>query len=204
MRDAYGEAEVILEYGGGGSTVLASSLPGKLVLTVESDLAFSRALQNHVDAARLPSAAVVHHADIGETGAWGRPVSDAAWRRFHRYPLEIWDMPFFRPPDLVLIDGRFRPACFLTVMLRATRPVRVLFDDFPDRPHYRRIDEIATPVRMVGRMAEFRIEPDTFPMERLTYFVGVCGQITFADQYPRQTESIDPPLPWLDHSSTSV
>ena len=37
IRAAYAKADVILEYGSGGSTVLASELPGKSVFSVESD-----------------------------------------------------------------------------------------------------------------------------------------------------------------------
>ena len=37
LREHYARAQVILEYGTGGSTALASELPGKTVFAVESD-----------------------------------------------------------------------------------------------------------------------------------------------------------------------
>ena len=131
LRVAYEDAGSILEYGAGGSTWLAASLPGKLVLSVESDLDWALRLQQALDNAGLPSSAIVHHVDIGPTGDWGRPRDDRAWARFHRYPLEIWDQPCFRHPDVILIDGRFprsrtdstpsRPAACTT---RRNRPVK--------------------------------------------------------------------------------
>ncbi|WP_240997067.1 hypothetical protein, partial [Pseudomonas viridiflava] len=54
---------------------------------------------------------------------------------FHTYPLKVWDEPYFEQPDVILIDGRFRIACFVTAYLRATKPMIVLFDDYLDRPH---------------------------------------------------------------------
>lgn len=159
LRAAYAEARVILEYGSGGSTRIAAEMPNKLVISVESDAAWARAMQHELDAARLPSPAIVYHADIGPTGKWGRPKDDSAWTRFHLYPAAIWEEPFFRHPDVALIDGRFRAACFAFLCLRVTRPVRVLFDDYAERPLYHLVERFAPPPRIIGRMAEFNIEP---------------------------------------------
>jgi hypothetical protein len=37
-------------------------------------------------------------------------------------------------PDLVLIDGRFRLACFLHPLLAAAPGTPILFDDYTNRP----------------------------------------------------------------------
>ena len=76
---------------------------------------------------------VLHHADIGDTKAWGMPVNNRRVARWPGYPMSVWDRDDFQQPDTVLIDGRFRLACFLTVLLRTTRPVLVLWDDYSDR-----------------------------------------------------------------------
>ena len=159
VRARYAAARIILEYGSGGSTVLAASQPGKYVIAVESDRAWAIDLQKRIDQAALASPAVVWHVDIGATGRWGRPIDDAAWQKYHHYPLSIWSEPFFRHPDLVLIDGRFRAACLLAVALRITRPVTVLFDDYVPRPAYHVVERVVRPTLAVGRMAEFHLEP---------------------------------------------
>jgi hypothetical protein len=159
VRACYQQARVILEYGSGGSTQLAASLPGKFVISVESDRDWAIDLQGQLDRAGLPSPAIVWHVDIGITGRWGRPTSDESWQKYHHYPLSIWSEPFFRHPDVVLIDGRFRAACFVATVMRIDKPVTVLFDDYAERPAYHVVEKLAKPVRTIGRMAEFQIEP---------------------------------------------
>ncbi|GGL78792.1 hypothetical protein [Wenxinia marina] len=182
LVEAYRDAGVILEYGSGHSTVMASRLPDKLVFSVESDRDWAMRLQARIDAEAPPSPAVVYHVDIGETGDWGRPKSDRAWHRFHHYPNRIWDEPFFRHPDLVLIDGRFRAACFATICLRITRPVRLLFDDYTTRPVYQDVERLAEPVRFVGRMAEFHLQPGLARLpEDLSFVLGLYAQATYDD-----------------------
>lgn len=162
VRRVYGSAHIILEYGSGGSTVLGSEWPGKLVFSVESDHAWAIRLQHEIDLRNLPSPALVYHVDIGPTGNWGRPLGPEAWTRFYRYPLAIWDEPFFRQPDVVLIDGRFRTACLMAVLLRTQKPVTVLFDDYTERPAYHSVEAFLKPTELVGRMAVFRVEPRPF------------------------------------------
>lgn len=180
VRSAYDNARIILEYGSGGSTLLASSLPDKLVFSVESDRAWALALQTRLDLSDLPSPATVHYADIGPTGRWGRPLDDSHWHQYHRYPLQIWSAPFFRHPDLILIDGRFRAACLVAACLRTTKAVTVLFDDYVDRPAYHVVEQLVQPVRIVGRMAEFRITPQVWPAAAQDLLIELCTQRTIA------------------------
>lgn len=162
VRRVYDSARIILEYGSGGSTVLGSERPGKLLFSVESDHAWAIRLQHEIDLRNLPSPALVYHVDIGPTGNWGRPLGPEAWTRFHRYPLAIWDEPFFRQPDVVLIDGRFRPGCLMAVLLRTQKPVTVLFDDYTERPAYHSVEAFLKPTEIVGRMAVFDVQPRPF------------------------------------------
>lgn len=180
VRDRYAAAAVILEYGSGGSTLLAASLPDKLIFSVESDRTWALALQTRIDLADLPSPAIIHHADIGPTGRWGRPLDDSHWHLYHRYPLQIWSVPFFRHPDLILIDGRFRAACLVAACLRITRPVTVLFDDYADRPAYHVVERMVQPQQTVGRMAEFRLLPQSWPVWAQDLMVELCTKRTIS------------------------
>jgi len=160
IRDAYAGAGVILEYGSGGSTALAAGMAGKVVFAVESDAGWAQGLRDWFTA--NPPAAervVIHHADVGETGKWGMPVNNLAWTRFHGYPLSVWDLTGFQHPDVVLVDGRFRAACFLATLYRITRKVTLFWDDYSDRPTYHEVERLAKPVRMHGRMAQFDLTP---------------------------------------------
>lgn len=186
LKRVYSEAKVILEYGSGGSTELGARLAGKYILSVESDLKWARALRKRLCKPDILSPVVVHHVDVGPVGTWGRPLDDRAWRRFHAYPNEIWDQSWFRHPDVVLIDGRFRTACLATVLLRAERSVRVLFDDYGVRPLYHEVEEVIAPHAMVGRIAEFRVEPGSFSSKHIglliqQFFQGSIYGMTEAD-----------------------
>jgi hypothetical protein len=180
LREAYAAARVILEYGSGGSTLMAAAMPGKFILSVESDRAWAVRLQLRLDTEATASPAIVYPVDIGETGRWGRPMDGTSWQRFHRYPLAIWDEPFFRHPDVILIDGRFRPACLMTAALRIERPVTVLFDDYAKRPQYHMVEDLVRPVRRIGRMAEFRLEPGAVTGEAASLLMASFAQASYA------------------------
>lgn len=169
VRKYYAAAETILEYGSGGSTVLAAEL-GRSVVSVESDRDWADRLSARL--APLSDRARVHWADIGPTGAWGMPTNPRDARKFHGYPLSVWDRPDFVEPDLVLIDGRFRAACLVAVMLRATRPVTVLFDDYPRRRHYHGVERLARKEETAGSMARFTVTPGAIPPEMVTQAIG--------------------------------
>lgn len=177
LREAYAGADVILEYGSGGSTVLASELPGRSVTAVESDRGFARRVRSYIAARPAARQVTVHHANIGRTGPWGRPDNLAAWPRYHRYPLEAWDLPGFEHPDVVLIDGRFRAACFLATLFRITRPVEVLWDDYVDRPAYHAVERYAQPREIVGRMARFSLSPMPIPPGDLSFIMDSFARV---------------------------
>ena len=98
---------------------------------------------------------------------WGRPERKRFVRTqlYLQYPASVWDLPDFRHPDVILVDGRFRIACILTAMERITRPTRLLFDDYGTRDYGRVVERFATPTMMVERMAVFDLAP-----RRLTRF----------------------------------
>lgn len=179
LQESYAKAQVILEYGSGGSTVLASEMQDKLIFSVESDRDWALNLQFYIDSQNAPSPVVSHFVDIGPVGAWGRPISAEAWQKFHHYPLDIWDQPFFRHPDVVLIDGRFRTACLAVTRLKITRPVTILFDDYRDRPLYHRVERLVGPPEMIGRMAVFKLTPAPLTADSLGDLMAFMTQATY-------------------------
>lgn len=167
LRAAYAEARVILEYGSGGSTAVAAELPGKTIFSVESDKSWAKGMQAWFAANPPASAPVIHYGDIGQTKAWGHPKSLKSHRKWPGYALSVWDRPDFVAPDTVLIDGRFRSACFMTVLLKTKAPVTVLWDDYIGRPRYARVESLVKPVATYGRMVRFDVVPMALPAEAL-------------------------------------
>ncbi len=173
----YDAARVILEYGSGGSTVLAGEKLGCRVFSVESDKDWAQDLERWFDANPPLADVRLHHADIGPTKAWGNPVNEKNWRKFSHYPIGIWDRKDFAQPDVVLIDGRFRAACFLAVLIRTKAPVTVLFDDYKDRAGYHVVEDFVKPVEMRGGMAKFELEPTPFPVDEIGKIFDIFGRI---------------------------
>lgn len=171
LTEVYRDAKVILEYGSGGTTRIAASLPGKFTMSVESDQKWALKLQQEIDASNPASPAIIYHTEIGPVGPWGRPLSSESWRTFFRYPLDVWEEPFFRHPDTVLIDGRLRNACLAMIMLRCTQPMTVLFDDYGVRPLYKEVEMIVRPSKLVGRLAHFDIEPGMTSKSQLSFLI---------------------------------
>lgn len=147
-----------MEYGSGGSTHLASYLGVPAVISIESDAEWLRALENNLKPTPK-SRHILLHADIGPTVAWGHPADSSGWRNWHEYPLAGWKAcrTHFLSPDLILIDGRFRKACFYASLIFGKPGTVVLFDDYGDRVGYHGVEIFCRPTAMHDRMAEFII-----------------------------------------------
>ncbi|WP_063465494.1 glycosyltransferase [Ectothiorhodospira sp. BSL-9] len=182
ISDYYRKSRVILEYGSGESTVFASKLENKRIFSVENDLAWAQNLEHRINTQEPASNPIVHRVNIGETGKWAKPLNDSNWTAFHRYPLEIWDQPYFEHPDVILIDGRFRVACFLTALLRVEKPTTILFDDYAYRERYKVIERLIKPDTIIDRMAVFHLEPTSLPRSHLTWIVGSFNEVTYAEE----------------------
>jgi len=160
------QAKNYLEYGSGGSTLLAHRNVRHLV-SVESDRRFLRAVERKLGKQRLGAETTLIHVNIGLTEDWGKPIfttpTPRRLRRWRRYAQSPWS--YFQrlglTPDLILIDGRFRAACALESLLNLPdgSECRILMDDYVTRQEYRVVEEVADLTEMKGRMAVFRMRP---------------------------------------------
>ncbi|MDF2096143.1 hypothetical protein [Aquibaculum arenosum] len=157
----YDKADVILEYGSGGSTVVAAEMSGKEIVSVESDPRWLCSLNSYIQDAQLPSPPRTFWVDIGPTGKWGRPETEQNWKNYPDYALSIWDYLRAREiaPDVILIDGRFRAACFVASLLNIEKETTILFDDYSDRNYKQTVERFCKPSSFVGRMAVFHVSP---------------------------------------------
>ena len=162
LRGAIARANFYLEFGSGASTVLAANA-GVTTISVESDPDFANAVRR-----ALPAQApvTVINPDIGWTEEWGYPVvrwkSRARLVKWRAYTdvahAEIRRRGMF--PDLVMVDGRFRVSCALSVADEAKRrgaTARLLFDDYAGRSHYHFIERFLGKPEMISRAALFQI-----------------------------------------------
>ena len=155
----YRDSKVILEYGSGGSTFLAASMPEKTIFSVESDAAWTANLSLSIRAHNVPSLPFLYYVDVGKTGSWGAPVDESSWKTYPDYSSKIWREPFFEQPDVVLVDGRFRVGCFIATLAHTRHNVTIMFDDYQNREYYHIVERYLKPERIVGRMAIFNAKP---------------------------------------------
>ena len=160
-----------LEFGVGGSTLLAVRSGLESVVAVDSDPDWVAATLNNpeIDAAVRVGRAVIRHADIGPVTQWGYPGGSEHVENWPTYIATAWDAWSQRNemPDLVFVDGRFRVACCLSVILLAasdpglTRSLQVLLHDVgPDRPYYEEVFRFFDVVESVNTLRAMRIKPD--------------------------------------------
>lgn len=157
-----GASRSYLEFGSGGSTILASQFD-KPTLSVECDRFFAASVRKAVGDVKLID---VIDVSIGLTRDWGLPVFTKPtavrlqrWKRYSEAPFRrIADRGVF--PDFVLVDGRFRRACALqTAVHAAGKPVTIMLDDYFDgRDYYHSVEQFLGVPRRVGRAAIFEID----------------------------------------------
>jgi hypothetical protein len=156
-------ATCYVEFGSGGSTLQAARL-GLKTISVESDPAFARSVRRQI--ARGAPVTIID-AEIGIVGEWGMPIVQRPtaariqrWLRYIERPLDLWAVHGVFP-DLALIDGRFRRACALEVVRRATDAkarVTIFFDDYYDRDGYCKVERLLGTPKRIGRSAIFEID----------------------------------------------
>lgn len=146
-----GRATSYLEFGAGGSTVFAanSSLFDNLkrIDVVESDPDWVEGLQKRGDIQESMASGKLHFhlVDIGPTGLWGKPTdhSPETASKFHAYSDAGSSIVESLGTDFILVDGRFRVACFLKA-LKASVPGAVLaVHDYTGRTNYHVVEKFA-------------------------------------------------------------
>jgi hypothetical protein len=148
-----------LEFGSGGSTVLASTHVTSWIVSVDSSEAWLTKVSE--TCAGNPTRPELHHVDIGETGDWGYPKDVQKKDSWPLYHSSIWDSPKSAEADLYLVDGRFRVACFAQVALHCASHAIIGVHDFASRKQYHPIRELAREIATVEDLSFFQTRPGT-------------------------------------------
>ncbi|MBV8978153.1 MAG: hypothetical protein JOZ13_12325 [Alphaproteobacteria bacterium] len=161
------------ELGMGGSTLMAARSGVGQIVSVDSDNTWIEAVRAHKEIApRCADGSMsLLYADIGPVADWGRPADRSAIRQWSRYISAGWAEWARREclPDLVLVDGRFRIACCLSVALAtahlpsAALPRILLHDVDEKRAHYREALECLEQIDQVETMLIMKPNRNTSP-----------------------------------------
>jgi len=146
------DADLYFEYGVGKSTEWVLENTKSKIIAVDSDLNWINSIKNiEYYKERLKTRWV----DLGELTKWGRPISYSHRVNFINYINAIWQ--FNKKPDIVLIDGRFRVACFLYSLLHADKNTVIFFDDYINRPWYHIVEDVIPINKQCGRQGVFQV-----------------------------------------------
>ncbi|MEM0912257.1 MAG: hypothetical protein AAGJ37_14880 [Pseudomonadota bacterium] len=138
LKKHYFNANCIVEYGSGGSTILSLEHSVNKIYSVETDPNWVDFVSDYplckesIATGRL----VLEHFDIGKIRGHGRPKTKSHIHSWSRYASDIWkrirEDEMTNEVEGVLIDGRFRVAAALYSLLQAP-DATLYFDDFTNR-----------------------------------------------------------------------
>jgi len=165
MRKRLARSRCFLEFGSGGSTVLAAQSGVRDIYSVDTDIAFLKRVSAYVLSSYPDCALHAFPIDLGPTKRWGYPLTKEYAAQWPEYFTKPWDTltRVGRKPDLILVDGRFRTACFLASLLSAAPGTTIIFDDYTPRRHYHIVETVIRPVRSIGRLGVFKVPRRVHP-----------------------------------------
>jgi hypothetical protein len=153
-----------LEYGSGGSTYLAAKFNISFI-TIESDKRFLKALICKIRKDGFFNANKQFYI-LRKTGfieRWAYPLRGLHltkkqienFKKYSNPPRELSSS--YSLPDFVLIDGRFRVACFLKLLklLNKSKNWTIAIDDYANRPEYHVVERYAPLDFCIGKMGIF-------------------------------------------------
>jgi len=150
-----------LEFGSGGSTCVAANLVKSSVLAIDSSRPWLDKVAQYCADAQVRLTPNLVHVDLGPLGDWGYPSDPAtreSWPAYHR---AIWQDPSAANTDLYLIDGRFRIACFLQVLIHADQGAIIMFHDFQSRKYYHIARDLTREIAIADDLSIFLVSKET-------------------------------------------
>jgi hypothetical protein len=144
-----------VEFGSGGSTVLAASLVKESVISVDSAVAWLDRVREACVEKECPIVPTLLHADIGPLKEWGFPADASRKSTWPSYHSDIWKHPESTGADFYLVDGRFRVACFMQVLLHGSSEALIGIHDFAARKYYHVIHEAAREIARAESLSIF-------------------------------------------------
>jgi hypothetical protein len=148
-----------VEFGCGGTTVLAHSMGCPSIITIDSSLEWLEKVKN----ACIPNERTrikTIHVNIGPLKELGYPKDDkgtSLWETYHSSP---WDDPDVAMADTYLIDGRFRVACAVQTALRCSKSAVIMIHDFANRPNYHCVRQVLREIVCTDDLSVFQLRSD--------------------------------------------
>ncbi|KAI8462213.1 MAG: hypothetical protein J3K34DRAFT_448950 [Monoraphidium minutum] len=156
LKECMHASNVYLEYGCGGSTLLACEVGIPVINSIDTHPDWVAKMRQKT--ASCTSNISIHLVDVGPVRAWGYPIS-LNTALAHGYASAVSKMP--QVPDLVLIDGRWRISAFFFTYIAASSDTLIAVHDFKPRPLYHLILPYVTIVKQVDALVVVKKKPFT-------------------------------------------
>jgi protein O-GlcNAc transferase len=152
-------AEIIVEYGSGGSTLLAVKSGAKKIISIEGNRKWVSRLRRNwrIRLAEILGRLDLRYVNIGPVTGWSMPKGQVGRHLWSAYALAPWRTGI--SADLVLVDGRFRVACIAQTVLNSSRAT-IVVHDFWNRPYYHAALQILDEVSCDDTMGVFTSKLD--------------------------------------------
>lgn len=138
-----------LEFGLGGSTCLAIQYSNiEKIYSVEASSLWINKIKNYkqISQSIRNERLTIDYVDInGDDNHWSYPIDDSKKNNWHNY-YDPWLKIEF-DPDFILVDGRFRVACILNIIIifyddyNDDEQLYIAIHDYDFRPHYHIVEE---------------------------------------------------------------
>jgi hypothetical protein len=149
-----------LEFGCGGSTCVAATLVSRSIISVDSSPDWLSKVSHECRGSGSLIQPDLVHIDIGPTGDWGYPTDSATRDLWPSYHSRVWQNTASTEADMYFVDGRFRVACFMQILLHARHNPIIAIHDFTARKSYQIIKEVAREIAIADDLSVFLRKKD--------------------------------------------
>lgn len=159
--EAIKQSKYFLEFGLGGSSLRALQKSKAKIYTVESSSDWIDQMRQYFIIKYFENKRLyIFHVNIGPTRDWGLPKSDRHLNLFESYSSNIFESINRKSIDLALVDGRFRVACTLKIILLCNKNnnLRILIHDFWNREQYHVLLKYLDTVKKADSIGLFSIK----------------------------------------------
>ena len=146
-----------LEFGVGGSTLLAYTTQNiKKIISVDSDIKWINEIKKFKNIKNDENKKIIfEYIDIGEISNLGYPKIKT--EKMFNYSNQVFKK-YKNEYDLVFIDGRFRVACTLQVILNCKKDIKILIHDFNKRSQYHILYKYLDVIYSINNLVLFSIK----------------------------------------------
>ena len=150
-----------LEFGLGGSTLRAIQKSKTMIYSVESSPEWVNHMREYSIVRSCENKRVfIFPVDIGPTREWGLPDQGNDRILFPAYSANIFNLIKKSNLDLALVDGRFRVACTIKIVLEchANKNLTIMIHDFWNREEYHVVLKYLDPIDKADTLGLFSIK----------------------------------------------